>query len=46
MLKEKFRTVNYESAKKDVSSFITDKQSLDLWKAELFISTLDYLNAI
>lgn len=43
MLKEKFSTVDYESAKEDVVNFINDKQSLELWKAELFISTLDYL---
>ena len=46
MLKEKFRTVNYQTAREDVSNFISDIQSLDLWKAELFISTLDYLKAI
>jgi len=44
MLKEKFSTVDYESAKEDVSHFISDKQSLDLWKADLFISTLDDLD--
>lgn len=41
MLKERFETVDYESAKKDVSNFISDKESLNLWKKELFLSTLD-----
>lgn len=40
LLKQKFETVDYESAKNDVSNFIEDKSSLNLWKKELFISTL------
>ena len=43
LLKEKFESTNYESAKEDVSNFITDKDSLMLWKKELFISTLKEL---
>ncbi len=43
MLKERFETVDYESAKKDVSNFISDKESLNLWKKDLFLSTLDDL---
>jgi len=46
MLKAKFASVNYESAKADVSNFISDKQSLDLWKSDLFISTLDNLDGV
>lgn len=45
MLKNRFETVDYESAKKDVSNFISDKSSLNLWKKELFIATLVYLKA-
>lgn len=45
LLKEKFETVNYELAKEDVSNFITNKESLNLWTKELFISTLDSLKA-
>lgn len=45
LLKEKFETVNYKLAKEDVSSFITNKESLNLWNKELFISTLDSLKA-
>lgn len=45
LLKEKFETVNYELAKEDVSSFINNKESLNLWNKELFISTLDSLKA-
>lgn len=45
MLKEKFETVDYESAKEDVSNFITDKMDLKLWKKELFLSTLNNLKS-
>lgn len=45
MLKNRFETVDYESAKKDVSNFISNKSSLNLWKKELFIATLDDLKA-
>lgn len=45
LLKERFLTINYESAEEDVSNFISDKESLNLWKKELFLSTLDELKA-
>jgi len=45
LLRDKFNTVNYEIAKNDVSNFIQNKESLDLWKPDLFISTLESLNA-
>ena len=41
MLKNKFNNVDYESAKEDVSNFITNKDSLSIWSKELFLSTLD-----
>ena len=44
MLEEKFRSVDYDAAKADVSSFISDRYDLDLWKPELFISTLNELH--
>ena len=44
LLKERFENVNYESAKEDVSNFISDKSSLQLWKRELFLSTLELLD--
>ncbi len=44
LLKEKFDSVDYKSAKEDVSNFISDKDSLNLWKKELFIATLSELN--
>lgn len=44
LLKERFENVDYESAKEDVSNFISDKNSLNLWKKELFLSTLESLN--
>lgn len=43
LLKTKFESVDYEAAKRDVSSFITDKDSVSIWKKELFLSTLDNL---
>ena len=45
MLKERFESTDYESAKADVSNFIEDIDSLRLWKKELFLSTLDSLVA-
>lgn len=43
MLKMRFETIDYESAKDDVSNFVNDKNILKLWKKELFISTLNDL---
>jgi len=43
LLKAKFETVDYESAKEDVVSFIRDKKSLNAWKKELFLATLNEL---
>lgn len=43
LLKRQFESVDYESAKADVSNFINDKESLAFWKKELFISTLNEL---
>ncbi len=45
MLKARFETVDYESAKEDASNFIHDKSGLSLWKKELFLVTLDELKA-
>lgn len=44
LLKEKFESTDYESAKEDVVNFISDKDSLKIWKKELFISTLSNLH--
>ena len=41
MLENKFNNVDYESAKEDVSNFITNKDSLSIWSKKLFLSTLD-----
>lgn len=43
LLKMRFETVDYESAKEDVLNFISDKDALKLWKKELFLSTLEKL---
>ena len=45
LLKAKFESTDYEYAKEDVSNFIYNKDSLNLWKKELFISTINELNA-
>lgn len=45
MLKARFETVDYDSAKEDVSNFVNDKSGLSLWNKELFLSTLDGLKA-
>lgn len=45
LLKEKFETTNYESAKEDVTNFVNDKDGLKLWKKELFVSTIDSLKS-
>ena len=45
LLEKRFESVDYESAKKDVSNFISNKDSLNVWKKELFVSTLKELKA-
>ena len=45
MLAEKFNTVDYSSAKEDVSNFLEDKESLHIWKPALFLASLDELTA-
>lgn len=45
LLAAKFSTIDYESAKDDVARFIKDIDSLKLWKKELFLSTLEQLEA-
>ena len=43
MLRNRFNSVDFSFAKEDVLNFIKDKDSLDIWSKELFISTLDKL---
>ena len=43
LLEDKFSNVDYESAKEDVSNFIENKESLNIWKKELFLSTVESL---
>lgn len=45
LLEEKFIKTDYELAKKDVTPFIENRDSLKIWKSELFISTLNNLKA-
>ena len=42
-LRDRFEKVNYNQAIEDVSNFIVQKESLNLWKKEFFLSTLDSL---
>ena len=44
MLKERFESIDYELAKKDVVSFINNPDSLMYWNKDMFISTLDNLS--
>ena len=43
MLKERFESLDFELAKKDVINFINKPDSLMFWNKNLFISTLDKL---
>ena len=43
LLRDRFEKVNYNQAIEDVSNFIVHKESLNLWKKEFFLSTLDSL---
>ena len=43
MLKDKFESLDYEAAKKDVSNFIKNQSSLNIWGKDLFLSTIDKL---
>lgn len=42
-LRDRFEKVNYNQAIEDVRNFIVQKESLNLWKKEFFLSTLDSL---
>lgn len=44
LLEQKFKSIDYNQAKKDVSPFLKDTASLELWDADFFISvTRQYL---
>lgn len=45
MLTEKFNSVDYNKAKEDVAPFIKDINVISLWSKELFLSTLESLEA-
>ena len=45
LLKERFEIVNYVLAKEDVKLFIKEKETLNVWSKDLFLATLDNLNA-
>ncbi len=46
MLKEKFLSLDYSSARADVTNFISDLRVLDLWGADFFLSLADRLRSI
>jgi predicted nucleotidyltransferase component of viral defense system len=41
MLKDRFQSVDFEAAKKDVLPFVADSSKLDLWSAEFFCAITD-----
>ena len=43
LLRVRFETVDYKSMIDDVSNFVDNKESLNLWKKELFLSTIERL---
>ena len=43
LLLKKFESINYEAAKRDVWTFISDRENLNFWKKELFIASLKEL---
>jgi len=45
LLRKRFESADYKSAKEDVSNFIADKEGLQVWNSSLFLSTLDFLEA-
>ena len=46
MLNERFSTIDFEQAKKDVYPFVADKSKLELWSAEFFKSITQTLKII
>jgi predicted nucleotidyltransferase component of viral defense system len=46
LLKEKFETVDFELAKRDVNPFIKDKQELALWRREFFFDIIKNIDVI
>lgn len=43
MLKEKIKTLDFESAKMDMKSFIADSEKLNLWTKEFFENLINHL---
>ena len=46
ILAYRFETLDYQLAKNDVINFIKNKDSLNNWKKELFLATLDDLEEL
>jgi predicted nucleotidyltransferase component of viral defense system len=46
LLNERFKTVDFKQAARDVFPFIADKQSIDLWSERLFCETADRIQAV
>lgn len=44
LLMDRFNSIDFSLAIDDVKNFLNDKESLKLWKKELFISTLEHLS--
>jgi hypothetical protein len=43
MLVERFNGIDYEQAKQDVWSFVSDKSKFDFWGAEFFAAITEHL---
>lgn len=46
MLQERFDSINYESAKDDVRSFIKDKKSIEMWSSDFFKQITEKLKCV
>ncbi|MCP5107859.1 MAG: nucleotidyl transferase AbiEii/AbiGii toxin family protein [bacterium] len=46
LLQEKFETVDFDQALRDVGPFVKDKQELTLWSREFFLSIIESLEVI
>lgn len=46
LLKEKFNTVDFNEAKKDVSPFIKDRQELELWSPRFFLDAIKTITIV
>ncbi len=46
LLKNRFNSIDFEEAKKDVLPFVKDIRKLDIWSAEFFIDITENLRLV